>query len=151
MAHSVIISSIFISYVILIVHETQANIKVYYTTEIMVSTITCHTFLYAHEITQARTSKTFQCLYCCSADSDGRSVNDILDLEVAAAGTQFAAGADSRTAFATLFSGNKWMIYWNTLTGVLHWDFVSDITRRGSNSNLIIVCAGSIYQLPRYR
>lgn len=50
-------------------------------------------------------------------------VNDILDLEVAAAGTQFAAGADSKTAFATLFSGNKWMIYRNTLTGVLHWDF----------------------------
>jgi hypothetical protein len=27
--------------------------------------------------------------------------------------------------FATLFDGDKWMIYYNTLTGVLHWDFVS--------------------------
>ena len=110
-------------------HETQDNMQVYYTTETMVSAVTCHTFLYAHEITQARTSKTLQRLYWCSADSDGRSANDILDLEIAAAGTQFAAGADSKMAFATLFSGNKWMIYRNTLTGILHWDFVSDITK----------------------
>jgi hypothetical protein len=42
----------------------------------------------------------------------------------AAAGTQFAASATAKSIFATLFNGNKWMIYYNTLTQVLHWDFV---------------------------
>ncbi|KAF8168065.1 polysaccharide lyase family 8 protein [Crassisporium funariophilum] len=49
--------------------------------------------------------------------------NDILDLEVEAGGTTFAAGADSQNAFATLFDGHRWMIFRNSLTGVLHWDF----------------------------
>jgi hypothetical protein len=42
----------------------------------------------------------------------------------AAAGTQFAASDTAKSIFATIFDGNKWMIYYNTLTQVLHWDFV---------------------------
>ena len=53
------------------------------------------------------------------------SANDDLDLEIEAAGTQFAANEDSKNALITLFDGNQWMIYRNVLTGVLHWDFVS--------------------------
>ena len=53
------------------------------------------------------------------------SANDVLDLEIEAGGTTFAAGSDSQNAFATLIEGDRWMIFRNTLTGVLHWDFVS--------------------------
>ncbi|KAF9563105.1 polysaccharide lyase family 8 protein [Agrocybe pediades] len=53
----------------------------------------------------------------------GMFTNDVVDLEVEAGGTSFAAGPDSQNALATLFDGDKWMIYINTLTGVLHWDF----------------------------
>ncbi|KAF9229321.1 polysaccharide lyase family 8 protein [Gyrodon lividus] len=49
--------------------------------------------------------------------------NDVLNLEIEAAGTQFAANQISKDAFGTLFSGNVWMIYLNTRTNVLHWDF----------------------------
>jgi hypothetical protein len=45
--------------------------------------------------------------------------------EIEAAGTRFAADAESRSALALLFDGDEWMIYRNTITGVLHWDFVS--------------------------
>ncbi|KAJ3511292.1 hypothetical protein NLJ89_g4183 [Agrocybe chaxingu] len=49
--------------------------------------------------------------------------NEVLDLEVEAGGTRFAAGAESRNALATLFDGHRWMIYRNVLTDLLHWDF----------------------------
>ncbi|KAJ7630978.1 polysaccharide lyase family 8 protein [Roridomyces roridus] len=49
--------------------------------------------------------------------------NDVVDLEVEAGGTQFQATSASQTALATLFDGDRWMIYMNALTGVLHWDF----------------------------
>ncbi|KAF8626538.1 hypothetical protein AX15_004841 [Amanita polypyramis BW_CC] len=49
--------------------------------------------------------------------------NDVLDFEVEASGTQFTANSTVRTAFETLFDGNRWMIYRNALTGVNHWDF----------------------------
>ncbi|KAG7450483.1 polysaccharide lyase family 8 protein [Guyanagaster necrorhizus] len=49
--------------------------------------------------------------------------NDVLDLELAAAGTQFSAGSASKTALASLFDGDKWMIFYNAINGVLHWDF----------------------------
>ncbi|PPR06899.1 hypothetical protein CVT24_011589 [Panaeolus cyanescens] len=49
--------------------------------------------------------------------------NDVLDLEVEAAGTSFAAGSDSKAAFEALFDGDKWMIYMNSNSGVLHWDY----------------------------
>ncbi|KAG1783909.1 polysaccharide lyase family 8 protein [Suillus placidus] len=49
--------------------------------------------------------------------------NDVLNLETEAAGTQFAANATSKTAFETLFDGNRWMIFRNVQTNVSHWDF----------------------------
>lgn len=49
--------------------------------------------------------------------------NDVLDFEVEASDTQFAASPASRAAFETLFNGDRWMIYRNSLTGVNHWDF----------------------------
>lgn len=52
------------------------------------------------------------------------SANDDLDIETEAGGTQFEAGLSSKVALTTLMDGNQWMIYRNTITGVLHWDFV---------------------------
>ncbi|KAI0361657.1 galactose mutarotase-like protein [Trametes cingulata] len=52
--------------------------------------------------------------------------NDVLALEIAAAGTQYSAknaSTGSQTAFETLLQGDLWMIYRNILTNVLHWDF----------------------------
>ncbi|KAF8898702.1 polysaccharide lyase family 8 protein [Infundibulicybe gibba] len=49
--------------------------------------------------------------------------NDVLNLEIAAADTQFQANDVSKVAFSSLISANQWMIFRNTLTGVLHWDF----------------------------
>ncbi|KAG5653076.1 hypothetical protein H0H81_002456 [Sphagnurus paluster] len=50
-------------------------------------------------------------------------VNTILDIEREAGGTKYAANAVSQNAFATLFDGDRWMIYGNSLANVLHWDF----------------------------
>ncbi|KAF7436855.1 hypothetical protein PC9H_003688 [Pleurotus ostreatus] len=50
-------------------------------------------------------------------------VVDVLALEIATGGTEFGASADSMGAFSTLIEGNQWMIFQNTLTKVLHWDF----------------------------
>ncbi|KAI0669928.1 chondroitin AC/alginate lyase [Trametes maxima] len=52
--------------------------------------------------------------------------NDVLALEIAAAGTQYSAknaSTGSQGAFETLLQGDLWMIYRNVLTDVLHWDF----------------------------
>ncbi|KAI0365220.1 galactose mutarotase-like protein [Pilatotrama ljubarskyi] len=52
--------------------------------------------------------------------------NDVLALEIAAAGTQYSAknaSTGSQMAFETLLQGDLWMIYRNILTNVLHWDF----------------------------
>ncbi|KAG0708897.1 polysaccharide lyase family 8 protein [Suillus ampliporus] len=49
--------------------------------------------------------------------------NDVLNLETEAAETQFTANATSKTAFETLFDGDRWMIFRNVQTNVLHWDF----------------------------
>ncbi|GLB35537.1 putative polysaccharide lyase family 8, N terminal alpha-helical domain [Lyophyllum shimeji] len=49
--------------------------------------------------------------------------NDLLGSEIEAAGSPYAANAASQAAFGTLFEGDTWMIYRNTLTNVLHWDF----------------------------
>ncbi|OAX43647.1 polysaccharide lyase family 8 protein [Rhizopogon vinicolor AM-OR11-026] len=48
--------------------------------------------------------------------------NDVLDFEIEAAGTQFAAGSTAEAALETLYDGNRWMINFNTETQVLHWD-----------------------------
>ncbi|GJJ11953.1 hypothetical protein Clacol_006191 [Clathrus columnatus] len=50
-------------------------------------------------------------------------INDVLELEIEAGGTRFAATGDSKSAFLGLMDGSQWMIYENTVTGVLHWDF----------------------------
>ncbi|KAJ7181703.1 polysaccharide lyase family 8 protein [Mycena crocata] len=50
-------------------------------------------------------------------------LNDVVDLEVESGGTQFEATPASQTALATLIDGDRWMIYANALTGILHWDF----------------------------
>ncbi|THH15976.1 hypothetical protein EW146_g4583 [Bondarzewia mesenterica] len=57
----------------------------------------------------------FQSIMCSS--------NDVLDFEIEAAGTEFQATNSSRSAFSALWEGNQWMIFRNTLTNVLHWDF----------------------------
>lgn len=51
--------------------------------------------------------------------------NQVLNVELVAAGTQFAAGSVSRSAMNTLFEANRWMVFRNTVNGRLHWDFVS--------------------------
>ncbi|KAH9486903.1 hypothetical protein JR316_0000969 [Psilocybe cubensis] len=49
--------------------------------------------------------------------------NDLYNLELTAAGTVFQAQDSSRSAFITLLLANQWMIFLNTVTQVLHWDF----------------------------
>ncbi|KAF9464591.1 polysaccharide lyase family 8 protein [Collybia nuda] len=50
-------------------------------------------------------------------------VNAMLGFGLESAETEFAANMDARIAFATLIDGDRWMIFRNSLTGVLHWDF----------------------------
>ncbi|PBK77244.1 galactose mutarotase-like protein [Armillaria solidipes] len=52
-----------------------------------------------------------------------QSSNDALELELAALGTQLSAGSDSKNALARLYEGSRWMIFYNAVSGVLHWDF----------------------------
>lgn len=52
------------------------------------------------------------------------SANDVLDLEIPAAGTQYQANSESVAAFASLLHADQWMIFRNTFTDVLHWDYV---------------------------
>lgn len=54
------------------------------------------------------------------------SLNTNLEFENKAAGTQYTAGDGPKSAFEVLVDGDAWIIYRNTKTGVLHWDFVSD-------------------------
>ncbi|KAI0067696.1 polysaccharide lyase family 8 protein [Artomyces pyxidatus] len=49
--------------------------------------------------------------------------NDVFDVEIEAGGTSLAAGSASRSAFNVLWQANPWMIFRNTVTNVLHWDF----------------------------
>lgn len=53
------------------------------------------------------------------------SVNAVLALEEAAVGTQFSADDDERSAFGSLIDADRWMIFYNAVNKVLHWDFVS--------------------------
>ncbi|KXN90693.1 Chondroitinase-AC [Leucoagaricus sp. SymC.cos] len=61
--------------------------------------------------------------------------NDILDLEVEAAQTRFAANADAQSALATLFEGDRWMIYHNNHRKALQWDFVDASTSSAAPTN----------------
>ena len=67
-----------------------------------------------------------------------QSTNDVLALEIEAAGTEFEAGTTSKDAFASLIDGDQWMIYRNVETGVLHWDFVS-LSFLSINFNCILI------------
>ena len=70
--------------------------------------------------------------------------------ELEAAGTEFTASPDSRAAFETLFTGNHWMIFGNSVTGVLHWDFVSIIPSqflRQPFSDVLLVCPWTLHHL----
>ncbi|KAH8814787.1 polysaccharide lyase family 8 protein [Flagelloscypha sp. PMI_526] len=49
--------------------------------------------------------------------------NVVLGLEYASGATQFEAPASAKATFETLIEGDRWMIYRNTLTNILHWDF----------------------------
>jgi hypothetical protein len=49
----------------------------------------------------------------------------VLQVEIPAAGTSFQAS--DLSAFDTLMDGSQWMIYANSITGVEHWDFVSQL------------------------
>lgn len=60
------------------------------------------------------------------------SANDVLALEIIATGTKHSAqnsrsGAVSRKAFENLLDADQWMMFRNTKTGVVHWDFVSTL------------------------
>ncbi|VDB88720.1 unnamed protein product [Peniophora sp. CBMAI 1063] len=48
--------------------------------------------------------------------------NNVMALEIEAGGTEFAANETGIDAFETFWDGNQWMVVYNTLTGVLHWD-----------------------------
>ncbi|KAJ7266529.1 polysaccharide lyase family 8 protein [Mycena rebaudengoi] len=49
--------------------------------------------------------------------------NDVLNLEIASAGTQFEAGSSAKAVFASLLGADQWMIFRNTITNVSHWDY----------------------------
>ncbi|KAG9007820.1 hypothetical protein FRB93_007211 [Tulasnella sp. JGI-2019a] len=49
-------------------------------------------------------------------------INQVLALELIAAGTSWQGKSQTISAFETLFAGSRWMIYRNTVTDVLHWD-----------------------------
>ena len=51
-------------------------------------------------------------------------MNDVLNLELQAAGTSWTAGSSSKDAVISYVDGFQWAIYRNVLTDVLHWDFV---------------------------
>ncbi|KAJ7082937.1 polysaccharide lyase family 8 protein [Mycena belliarum] len=49
--------------------------------------------------------------------------NDVLNLEICAGGTQFQAGSTAQPTFSSLLVADQWMIFYNTITRVLHWDY----------------------------
>jgi hypothetical protein len=73
-------------------------------------------------------------LTCSSYGKD--YLNDIFDFEIEAAGTVFQAPQASRDAVITLLQGDTWMIFRNTLTNVLHWDFVRGLAFTSNQSRL---------------
>lgn len=84
------------------------------------------------------------------------SANDLLALEVEAGGTSFEVSSTSQNAFNVLFDGDRWMIFRNTITGVLHWDFVSKCSFyriQYNNRSLMFMTVRhwSFYQFPSRR
>jgi hypothetical protein len=74
--------------------------------------------------TMAKTCDLFCLFNVYQSYTDSTSLNQVLRLEIAAAGTPFSAPSDAVRAIETLIDGDRWMIYRNTNTKVLHWDFV---------------------------
>ncbi|KAJ6524244.1 polysaccharide lyase family 8 protein [Mycena vulgaris] len=50
-------------------------------------------------------------------------VNDVLNLEISSGGTQFQAGTSSMGVVTSLLIADQWMIFRNTITNILHWDY----------------------------
>ncbi|KAL1717893.1 polysaccharide lyase family 8 protein [Schizophyllum commune] len=48
---------------------------------------------------------------------------DVMELEINAAQTQFAANQDQLAVFAALLDSDRWMIFNNQKTSIMHWDF----------------------------
>ncbi|KAJ7692116.1 polysaccharide lyase family 8 protein [Mycena rosella] len=51
--------------------------------------------------------------------------NDVLNLEICSGGTQFQAGDGAKATFTSLLVSDQWMIFRNTITNILHWDYVN--------------------------
>ncbi|KAF8151251.1 polysaccharide lyase family 8 protein [Mycena galopus ATCC 62051] len=49
--------------------------------------------------------------------------NAVFNLEICAGGTEFQSGNASQIAFTTLLLADQWMIFLNTITNILHWDY----------------------------
>nr|GAT56907.1 polysaccharide lyase family 8 protein [Mycena chlorophos] len=49
--------------------------------------------------------------------------NAVFNLEICAGGTQFEATSSAMSTFTTLLTSDLWMIFYNTITNVLHWDY----------------------------
>ncbi|KAJ7051996.1 polysaccharide lyase family 8 protein [Mycena amicta] len=49
--------------------------------------------------------------------------NDVLNLEICSGGTQFEATPSAMATFSTLLTADWWMIFRNTVTNILHWDY----------------------------
>ncbi|KAJ7190753.1 polysaccharide lyase family 8 protein [Mycena pura] len=49
--------------------------------------------------------------------------NDVFNLEICSGGTQFEATPASMAAFTDLLVADQWMIFLNTVTNILHWDY----------------------------
>ncbi|KAH7104835.1 galactose mutarotase-like protein [Auriculariales sp. MPI-PUGE-AT-0066] len=49
--------------------------------------------------------------------------NAVLQLSTESAGTTYEASKESQQAFSSLINGTRWMIYQNTKTDILHYDF----------------------------
>ncbi|KAJ7692130.1 polysaccharide lyase family 8 protein [Mycena rosella] len=50
-------------------------------------------------------------------------VNDVLNLEICSGGTQFQAASTAKATVTTLLVADQWMIFRNTITNILHWDY----------------------------
>ncbi|KAJ8083848.1 hypothetical protein PM082_002614 [Marasmius tenuissimus] len=48
--------------------------------------------------------------------------NNVLNLESIAAGSQWAGSQTTKNVVGTLFDGNSWMTFRDTITGIVHWD-----------------------------
>ncbi|KAJ7149832.1 polysaccharide lyase family 8 protein [Mycena crocata] len=51
------------------------------------------------------------------------TANDVFNLEISAAGTQFQAASSAIAVFTQLLISDHWMTFRNTITDILHWDY----------------------------